>query len=195
MATAKKVTKAAKTTKKRLPRPAGWRAVLLGTILFVGLGIGLLTVFKAGADQQRIATDYATGSQLEASRKAITEAYLFTSAGNCTSASTADATKAAYQELMFYKYLRVNSHNDRAVIRDCVGVDHLLARIDGKWKMTDVNMALDASANPKWQMACDIADITRADTKVRPENSSIDAANLKMCQGLADNKILRLQDL
>jgi hypothetical protein len=70
--------------KKQLPQPANWRAVILGTVLFVALGIGLITVFKAGADQQRhVMANFASGAALEASRKAITDTYLFTDAGHC----------------------------------------------------------------------------------------------------------------
>lgn len=180
--------------KKKLPKPAGWRAVLLGTLLFVGLGVGLITVFKAGADQQRQATPaYASGTELEASRKAITDMYLSSTATGCS--GLADPAKGPYIQSTFYKYLRVNIYNSRAVMRDCTGGDHLLARIDGEWQMTNVNMALDARVNPRWQKACDITDITRADDRIRPENSSIDSTNYALCKGLQDDTILSPEDL
>lgn len=165
--------------KKNLPKPAKWRMVVLGALLFVGLGIGLITVFKAGANQYRQAlppVPVASGNQLEASRQAITQQYLNGACG---------ANAALYAET-FYKYLRVNIHNDRAVVRNCNG-DMLLAKVDGSWQKTDVNMNLDARANPQWQRACDIVDITRTDSVLRPENRSIDAQNYGLCRDLLDN--------
>jgi hypothetical protein len=169
--------------KKIAAKPAGWRAVVLGVCLFVGLSIGLITTFKAGADEGRKAVPaIGNGTQLEASRKSIADAYLV----NCS-----DPALTA----RFYKYLRVNIRNTRAVVRDCNGGDHLLARINGVWRVTTVNMALDARVNPTWQRACDITDITRADDRTRPENRSIDANNLGLCNALQDNTILQPQDL
>jgi hypothetical protein len=180
--------------KKRLPKPANWRTIMLGVLLFVGLGVGLITVFKAGADQQRQATpSYASGADLEVSRKTITDTYLSSTASGCS--NLADPARGPYIQAMFYKYLRVNIHNTRAVFRDCVGGDHLLARVDGEWQMTDVNMALDARVNPQWQKACDITDITRADDVIRPENRSIDSINYGLCRALQDNEILNPQEL
>jgi len=60
---------------------------------------------------------------------------------------------------------------------------------------TEVNLNLSSRANPVWAEACEASDILTPDTVVRPENSSIDATNLKLCQGLQHNKLLRIQDL
>ncbi len=178
-----------KVTKSKTPQ---WRAVVLGAILFVGLGIGLIATYKAGANQQSTYMPFtATGRQLEAARTAIANQYL----ASGTTCPASDNVTPEQQSVVFYKYLRVNIHDDRAVIRGCDDHDSLLAYIDGQWQMTEVNMSLDTAANPVWQKACDITDITRADTKVRPENNSIDDDNLKMCQSLQNNKILRVQDL
>lgn len=178
-----------KVAKAKLPQ---WRVVIMGAILLIALGVGLLAAFKGGAAQQLASMPVnATGRQLEADRAQIIDAYL-AKAAKCSPGSTESAAQATTN---FYKYLRVNIHGDRAVIRGCGNADQLLAKIGGKWQTTDVNMNLDASANPSWQRACDIADITRADTKVRPENTSIDAFNLKLCQGLQQGKNLRMQDL
>jgi len=178
--------------KRKKTKQASWWVVILGAVIFVGVGIGLLTVYKAGANQQITSTPAnATGRQLEADRAAILDAYL-AKATTCPSGSsetTAEATTT------FYKYLRVNIHGDRAVIRGCGDADQLLAKLNGKWQATEVNMSLDTAANPTWQQACDITDITRADTKVRPENNSIDSFNLKLCQGLANGKNLDIRDL
>jgi hypothetical protein len=179
--------------RKKLPKPAKWRMILLGTILFVGLFVGFITVFKAGANQlQQAVPAVATGAQLEASRAAIAKQYLTDGAANtpCTSAGSMPVSAAT-----FYQYLRVNLHNNRAVIRGCNNADWLLAKIDGRWQETGVNVDLDLRANPQWQKACDIADITRADTVVRPENRSIDHFNQKLCEGLQQNKILDIRDL
>jgi len=170
-----------------------WRVVGLGTVLFVALGIGLITVFKMGADQQRAALPQATGRELEASYTDIATHYLAQSSTEC--ADVSDPVSPENRVAVFYRYLRVNIHNSRAVIRGCNNIDTLLARIDGKWLPTNVNMNLDAAANPVWQQACDITDITRADTVKRPENDTIDDVNLKMCEGLQRGKILQLQDL
>jgi hypothetical protein len=178
--------------KKNLPKPAKWRTVVLGALLFVGLGIGLITVYKAGAnDFQDALPAVASGTQLEASRQAITQQYLTDGAANSMCGSAGSPVSAE----TFYKYLRVNVHNDRAVIRGCNNADLLLAKINGKWQKTEVNMNLDTRVNPDWQQACDITDITIADTVIRPENQSIDATNLKLCKGLQDNKILDIKDL
>jgi hypothetical protein len=183
--------------RKKTSKLPTWRAVVLGAILFVGLGVGLLATYKAGANQQVASTmssnSNATGVQLEAARTAIANQYLAASSTGCTDSS--DPIKPTDRVAVFYEYLRVNIHDDRAVIRGCGNHDSLLARIAGKWQMTEVNMSLDTSANPVWQSACDITDITRTDTKVRSENASIDAANLKLCQGLQHGKILQIQNL
>jgi hypothetical protein len=169
-----------------------WRSVILGAILVVALGLGLLSAYKAGATQQSTYMPaVATATQLEASRAAIAQQYLTDGAANviCGVKGTPVPSET------FYKYLRVNVHNDRAVIRGCNDVDLLLAKIDDKWQTTEVNINLSLRGNPTWLRACDVTDIIRADTVVRSENSSIDADNLKMCQSLQNNKILRVQDL
>jgi hypothetical protein len=71
----------------------------------------------------------------------------------------------------------------------------LLAKIDGSWQATQVNLNLDSRANPRWQKACIIGDITRTDVTVRPENSSIDTDNYKLCRALLQGKILTLDQL
>lgn len=86
----------------------------------------------------------------------------------------------------FNKYFAVNRYANRAVMRGCNDSDVLLAKDDaGKWQKTDVNIVLSSRQNPQWQKACLIDDITTADSKVRPENASIDAFNLESCERLA----------
>jgi len=87
--------------------------------------------------------------------------------------------------VVFYKYLRVNRYGDGAVIRGCNNVDSLLAKnANGIWIKTAVNIALDVRVNPALQKACRVSDITSSDDKVRPENASVDATNLKLCEQL-----------
>jgi hypothetical protein len=179
--------------KKKSGKAYSWSMVILGAVLFLALGVGLITAYRAGATRQKHELAVASGVRLESARAAITKQYLAASSTDCTDPS--DPVAPGARVAVFYKYLRVNLHADRAVIRGCDDHDSLLAYIDGSWQTTQVNMSLDTSANPVWQRACDIMDITRADTKVRPENSTIDADNLKLCNALANNKILQFQDL
>lgn len=93
----------------------------------------------------------------------------------------------------FNKYFKVNKYANRAVIRGCNDTDFMLAKDDsGKWQKTDVNVILSLRLNPKWQKECLIDDITTADTKVRPENKSIDSFNYNICNSLLKESYLRL---
>ncbi len=178
MTTRKRVAaKKAQTRIIKRPR-AAFALVLLAAVLVVGV----LAAYKAGQNNQEGQNWVASGKQLEAARVDIMNQYLTASSTGCTDPS--DPISPAARVTVFYKYLRVNAHADRAVIRGCNNADTLLAYLHGKWVRTEVNMNLDARANPTWQKACDITDITVADTKVRWENSSIDAFNLQMCQAL-----------
>ena len=86
----------------------------------------------------------------------------------------------------FNRYFETNKYGNRAVIRGCNDADAMLFKDDsGKWQRSDVNITLNTRQNPEWQKACLIDDITKADTKVRPENSAIDAGNLEICENLA----------
>jgi hypothetical protein len=85
----------------------------------------------------------------------------------------------------FNQYFKVNKYANRAVIRGCNDADMLLVKgEDSQWQPSNVNIILDFGQNPEWQKACLIDDITKTDTKVRPENNSIDANNLKLCDSL-----------
>jgi hypothetical protein len=169
-----------------------WGHIIFGVILLFALGVGLITAYRAGATRQMNETPVvASGTAIEKSRDQITKEYLEVSTTDCKNDDLTQVGRVA----VFYKYLRVNLHNNRAVIRGCNNSDTLLAHIDGKWQATSVNMNLDASANFNWQRACDIVDITRTDKVARLENVSIDANNLKMCNALKNDKILTLQDI
>jgi|GEM_PF-2880929 len=93
----------------------------------------------------------------------------------------------------FTKYFNVNQFANRAVVRGCNDMDTLYAKMDdGNWQPTAVNIVLSARQNPTWQKACLIDDITKADNKVRPENNSIDAHNLQVCDKLRKTSYIRL---
>ncbi|MFA5003891.1 MAG: hypothetical protein WC498_01270 [Candidatus Saccharimonadales bacterium] len=176
---------AAKKKKPRVSNRTVKLLVLLAALVLIPLGVVLAN--QAPTYKQ------ATGLQLEQARQAIANQYLADSSINCSDAT--DPIKPQARVAVFYKYLRVNQYANRAVIRGCNNIDSLLAKVNNIWVRSEVNISLDTSANPVWQQACLIDDITRADTIVRPENSSIDATNLKLCNALKHNKILRIQDL
>lgn len=93
----------------------------------------------------------------------------------------------------FNKYFETNKYGNRAVFRGCNDADVMLFKDDrGKWQRSDVNIVLSSRQNPEWQKACLIDDITKADTKVRPENSSIDAGNLEICETLAKESYIEV---
>jgi hypothetical protein len=92
----------------------------------------------------------------------------------------------------FNQYFKVNQYANRAVIRGCNDGDSMLAKDDnGKWQRTDVNIILSSRQNPEWQKACLIDDITTAVSKVRPENRSIDAFNLQLCDSLSKENYIQ----
>jgi hypothetical protein len=123
----------------------------------------------------------ASNDELSAAHKAIIQRY-FLASTICLN-DNRDKTDRIKE---FNKYFKVNQYANRAVIRGCNDNDTLLVKDDqGKWQRTDVNIVLNTRQNPQWQKACYIDDITVADTKVRPENSSIDANNLHICDSLA----------
>jgi hypothetical protein len=160
--------------KKLIKESETRRLVLIGAGIFV---LGLIVAFTISI----ITTPrYATGAEVEAARKAIAEKFINESSVACT--DTSDPISPTGRIVVFYKYLRINRYADRAVIRGCNNIDSLLAKTkQGAWIKTNVNMNLDARANPRWQNACNIADITVADDEVRPENASIDEFNFDTC--------------
>lgn len=153
--------------------------MIVGTVLF---GCTLLYgAFWLG--KYSVSHQLASGAVLEQARRDIAKEYLAASSTDCADAS--DPSKPQDRVAVFYQYLRVNRYANRAVIRGCNNNDTLLAKTTQGWERTSVNIALDLRANPSWQKACLITDITRADTVVRPENASIDGFNLKECNYIA----------
>ena len=151
------------------------------SLLVMGIIIGILTTLTF----QQIFIK----SDIQKAKEAITSKYLAASSTACKDPS--DPTKPQDRVAVFAKYLKVNSLANRAVIRGCNDIDHLLAKTpSGNWVMTYVQMSLDTRANPIWQKACLIQDITTTDTVVRPENSSIDEFNLQACKALDKLRVL-----
>lgn len=177
---------------KRVFRPS-WKYVILGAAALFALVFGLVTAFAGGATMGRkdaLVNDLATQAQIDQAKKDITAQYLDASAVNCVDPKTNRPTTAT---AVFQ--IAVNAYANRATVRACNQGDRLLAKLNGKWVATEVNINLNARANPAWARACYASDLLVFDTVVRPENNSIDASNLKMCQALQNGKILTAQDL
>jgi hypothetical protein len=151
--------------------------VALGVL--VGLVIGLLCGQKSNPDPRYT---LASQAELAAAKDAISDQFKAASSTGCTDSS--DPIKPADRQAVFDKYLRVNKYANRAVIRGCNDIDKLLIKnpVTDKWEKTSINISLDTSANPAWQVECLIDDITKADDQVRSENSSIDTGNLVGCR-------------
>lgn len=125
----------------------------------------------------------ATAEQLQRAHTLIVHQYVSES-----TVCKSDNVSSEVRVQLFEKYLRINKYANRAVIRGCNDGDSLLAKVKtGQWQRTDVNINIDLRANPKWQRACQIDDIIKADTVIRSENQSIDAENLAECQYLASH--------
>lgn len=122
----------------------------------------------------------ATDQQIQDAHHDIIKAYFV---ANTTCKKDVEDKTTRVKE--FNQFFKVNQYANRAVIRGCNDGDFMLAKDDtGKWQRTDVNIILSSRQNPEWSKACLIDDITTADAKVRPENNSIDAFNLKLCDSL-----------
>lgn len=197
MATVRKTN----SQKRTAPLKAGlvhrprWSWVVFSAVALVALGLGLLATYMAGWHIGRSDTyaALATPTAIAQAKQDILAQYEAVSvAHNCVD----PATNAPYDgKAYFAKYLQVNAYANRAVIRACNTNGTLLAKIDGSWRATEVNLNLSARANPVWARACWASDILTPDTTVRPENGSIDSSNLKMCRALQAGKILTVQDL
>lgn len=130
----------------------------------------------------------ASQNELQDAHKAIIQKY-FVASTTCPH----DTMSQNDRFKTFNKYFGVNQYANRAVIRGCNDADTMLYKDDnGQWQKSDINIVLSSRQNPEWQKACYIDDITVADTKVRPENASIDANNLKICNSLAKESYIRL---
>lgn len=162
------------------------------TNIIIAACFGLVAAFAFIVGQNSVRV--ANGNEMATAYKEVTAKFLAASSTDCTDAT--DPIKPTGRTATFYEYLRVNRYANRAVIRGCNNLDHLLAKTSNGWEMTNVNVSLDLRANPTWQKACMIEGITRPDDKVRPENSSIDSMNLEECDYIRqNNKVPSLQDL
>jgi hypothetical protein len=123
----------------------------------------------------------ASYQQIQDAHHDIIKAY-FVSSTTCKN----DVEDETARVKEFNHYFKVNQYANRAIIRGCNDGDMMLAKDDnGKWQRTNVNIILNFRQNPEWQKACLIDDITTVDTKVHPENRSIDAFNLQICDSLS----------
>ena len=176
----------ARTAKKTklIKRP---RAALALVLLLVAVALGLATSYRMGRDSVVAPPALASQAEVAQAKQAITHAFLAASTKDCVD----PATNMPYDGTAYFnRYLQVNAYADRATIRACNSNGELLAKLDGKWVATEVNLNLSARANPAWAKACWASDILTPDTVVRPENSSIDATNLTLCQALQHGRNL-----
>lgn len=145
--------------------------------LAVGIGIGFLV--------SSLTTERpASPSTIEVAKQQIAHPYQNDVVKACWQINNGEVLAAGKYQLD-YRSLRFNRQLNRAIITDCSEHDTLLAKdTNGAWKPTRVNITLGNRVNAEWQKACLIEDMTVADDTVRPENSSIDAMNLELCQEL-----------
>lgn len=155
-------------------------AVVLASLLFYDIG--------RSSGERSALESLADGNKLESARAEVEHQYL----GLSTTCGPQDNLTPEQRKTSFYEYLRVNRYANRALIRSCNDIDHLLAKTEkGAWEMTGVNVSLDQRAGPTWQTACLIDDITLTDNVSRPENNSIDKMNLEHCRYMArHNKLM-----
>jgi hypothetical protein len=172
------------TTRKNKPLKVG-KPQRSGLVQLGMLEGGLTVLFLIGlfVVTHHAKPPLASAEQLQTARMQIIAQYEAV-ATTCSN----DNTTPEIRTQTFNKYLRINRYGNRAVIRGCNDGDSLLAKVtSGSWQRTNVNISIDLRANPKWQRACLIDDIIKADTVIRPENQSIDAENLAECQYLASH--------
>lgn len=166
--------------------------LISSTNIIIAASFGLVAAFAFILGQNSVRL--ASGDEMSSAYKGVSAKFLAASSTDC--GGPTDPIKPADRTAVFYQYLRVNRYANRAVIRGCNNVDHMLAKTSNGWEMTSVNISLDLRANPTWQKACMIDDITRQDDKVRPENSSIDSMNLTECDYIRQhNTVPSFQDL
>jgi hypothetical protein len=126
----------------------------------------------------------ATAQEIEKAKTQIAKLYEGKTVAACWTVNNGPNLAAGKYELT-YRNLRINRHLNRAIITDCGEFDTLLAKDkSGKWAQTTVNLQIGNRVNPAWQKECLIEDITVPDDTVRPENNSIDQANLQECKQL-----------
>lgn len=184
-----KQRKKSSTTKKQNRQDKTIIAAAL--YLTIGFIIGLAVQAVISSDHDPAPTYHAATStasaspqEVESAKSQIAELYRGQIVSACQEVNDGEYPAAGRYELT-YRNLRINKHADRAILTDCSNFDTLLAKNKaGQWVKTDVNLQIGNRLNPAWQKECGIEDITVADDQVRPENSSIDAANLAECKQL-----------
>ncbi|HSX05564.1 MAG TPA: hypothetical protein VLF69_03805 [Candidatus Saccharimonadales bacterium] len=168
------------------------RIATLGVAALIAAALGMLASYHAGQRSVYVPPVLASQQVIAAAKAEIAKAYLPPAdAAGCTDSTGQMVSAADY----FREYLQVNAYANRATIRTCGDNGQLLAKINGSWQVTDVNLNLSARANPMWTRACEASDILVPDSQVRSENGSIDHYNLLECQALQHNKIVSPADL
>ncbi len=159
-------------------------------VLGIGVIVGLLVGYY-GSPKSHIDPRFTPASQAEIAKALADVTQQFEAKSSTECKDTTDPIKPQDRVAVFKKYLKVNRFANRAVIRGCNDIDGLLAKgVDGKWFRTTVNVSLDKRAAKLWQAECLIDDITVADDKVRPENTTIDVFNLVYCRKLSEQELV-----
>lgn len=177
----KKLKKAPSASIKQFAKSAPGVLALAIIVFAVGFGVG----YAVNQSRQQVPPVLATQAEKDVARREIVATYM----KDGTTCKNDSMTQPERVET-FDAYLKVNAYANRALMRLCGDSDVLLAKINGRWLPTDINIRLDSRQNPTWQQACEIQDITMPDTIVRSENASIDASNLKTCTYIADHNAL-----
>lgn len=177
--------------RKQAPRLLGGvnrsqTTLFVGAVIIFVVGIAVGYLMSTPTPTKDAVYEVASKKLIDTAKDEIRTGFKAQSTDNCGQPAGEGASQD--RSKVFEQYLKVNKYANRAVIRGCSDVDNLLAKnpVSGKWEMTSVNIALDARANPVWQRVCLIDDITVADTKTRPENTSIDVGNLVGCRKLSE---------
>ena len=152
------------------------------SIILIVLATGLFIGYFAGNIMQ---AQSPSAQQIENAKKDISKLYEGKLVDACWTVNNGPNVGVGKYELN-YRYLRINKQLNRAIITDCGEIDKLLYKNkSGQWVETSINITLNNRVNPAWQKACGIQDITTTDDQVRPENSSVDDMNLKLCNQIS----------
>lgn len=151
----------------------------------VAVGVLLIGMLLGFVVNNLLQAKPASAKEIEQAKTDITKLYKGKTVDACWQVNKG-ANLAAEKYEITYRNLRVNKYANRAIITDCGENDTLLFKNkSGQWKQSSVGVMIFSRVNPEWQKACKIQDITVADDRVRPENSSIDADNLTMCKQIS----------
>lgn len=160
--------------KKSINNQGAFNYLLAAIFLLVGLAIGYF-------GNNLFQTNTVSAQTIEQAKNEISDLYKDKAVDACWQVNNGDNLADGKYELT-YRNIRINNQANRAIITDCGENSTLLAKNNtGNWIPTNVNLTVSGRLNPIWQKRCGIEDITVADDVVRPENQSIDEANLIEC--------------